>query len=103
MKKLAMLLVVVLAGLTTATPTEARHHHRAKGKAKASKSCRACVKKSKCACAPDTGYRAAAWGGSWYHTSESCKKVAEIAKEKLVTGESAMYGRRRHCCCGGHA
>ena len=74
------------AGAKTAVKHHHRHHHHAK--------------KAKCTnCGPDTGYRAAEWGSSVYHTNEKCPEVAKIAKEKLVTGVAATFGRKHaHCC-----
>lgn len=97
MKKLTMFIAFAVAGLMVVAPAEARKHHKKKKHA-----CTACAK-PKCGCAPDSGYRSAAWGGSYFHTSEGCKAVAEIPKDKLIVGEAATFGRKRHCCCGGHA
>lgn len=96
MKKLSLFVALAVAGLLVAVPAEAGKHRKGK------KGCSACAK-AKCGCAPDSGYRSAAWGGSWYHINESCKAVGEIAKDKLIVGEAATFGRKRHCCCGGHA
>ena len=95
MRRFAIVLLVAMIGMMAASPSEARHHKKRGNKA----GCTACTK-AKCSCTPEKGYRAAAWGSSWYHTSESCKAVAEIPKDKLITGEQATFGRRRHCCCG---
>jgi hypothetical protein len=87
MRTLTLVLAAVLLFSLTAAPGEAG----CSGKAK-----KCSAAKSKC---PDSGYRAAAWGGSVYYTNEACPGLSEIPKEKLVTGVAATFGRRKARCC----
>lgn len=91
MRSITLLLAAALLATVVTAPAEAGRRAKRKG----------CCAKTASRCCSDSGYRAAEWGGSVYHTSETCKAVAQIPKEKLVTDLPAMYGRKKHCCCGG--
>lgn len=89
MRSLTLVLAATLLATSLAAPAEAGRHKRKK---------KCCAAKQAC-CQTDTGYRAAEWGSSWYHTDANCKVIAQVPKEKLVTDLPAMYGRRKHHCC----
>jgi hypothetical protein len=96
MRHFALFLTAILIFALTATPSEAKgKHHRRHGKKAA-----CCASKGAGEVKADTGFRAAEWGKSVYHTSESCPAVAQIPKDRLVSGLPATYGRKAaRCCC----